>query len=173
LTPGARRSLWQALFPCQEEIAGTIIAVEPLREERRQRTWRRFALLCLLVISLLILPLILLQSLFIHSVLLAIAVVLLLIMLFKFISPGRIFQALLLSRFLWPREHDGRVPVQYFRLRDGHQEEYIVRMGGRLQGHIMPGDEVALQGNFRDGIFEMKGGTNLRTRSLLRVRPER
>jgi hypothetical protein len=165
----ARRSLWQTLFPCREEIAGTIIAVEPVREERRQRSWHRFAFLGLLAIAALALPFILLS----FSALLIIVVVVLCILLFKFISPGRILQSLLFFRLLWPRQHDNRVPVQYFRMRDGQQREYIVRIGGRLRGHIMPGDEVILEGNFQHGIFEMKEGTNLRTRSLLEVRPER
>jgi len=165
----ARRSLWQTLFPCREEIAGTIIAVEPVREERRQRNWRRFAFLGLLAIVALALPFILLT----FSPLLVIVVVVLCILLFKFISPGRILQSLLLFRFLWPGQHDNRVPVQYFRVRDGQQREYIVRIGGRLRGHVMPGDDVILEGNFQNGIFEMKEGTNLRTGSLLQVRPER
>jgi len=164
-----RTGIWQALFPRREQLAGTIIAVEPVHEERRQRNWHRFAFLGLLAIVALALPLIL----FTFSALLAIVVVVLCIILFKFISPGRILQGLLLVRFLWPGQNDNRVPVQYFRVRDGQQREYIARIGGRLRGHIMPGDEVILEGNFRNGIFEMKEGTNLRTGSLLEVRPER
>jgi hypothetical protein len=157
-------------FSLQQELAGTVIAVEPVHEERRQRNWRRFAFLGMLVIIALTLPFILLTI----SVLLAIVLIVLGIALLKFISPGKILQGLLLFRFLWQGHQDNRVPVQYFRLRDGAQrEEYIVRIRGRLQGHIMPGDEVSLRGAFRDGIFEMKSGTNLRTRSFLGARSER
>jgi hypothetical protein len=164
-----RTGLWQALFPRREQITGIIIAVEPVREERRQRNWHRFAFLGLLAIAALALPFILLS----FSALLVIVVVVLCILLFKFISPGRILQSLLFFRLLWPGQHDNRIPVQYFRVRDSQQREYIVRIGGRLRGHIMPGDEVILEGNFQHGIFEMQEGTNLRTGSLLEVRPER
>ena len=179
LLPGARRELaqqqaaperrsafWQALFTRRDMITGTVIAVEPVHEERTQRSWRRFALLGLLAMFALALPLIFLS----FSVLLAIAVVAMGLLLFKVISPGRIFEAFLLFRFLRPGQFDNRSPVQYLRLRDGQQREYVVRIEGYLRGHIMPGDEVVLEGNFRDGIFEMKEGTNLRTGSQLRVR---
>ena len=169
----SRRSLWQTLFPPLQELAGTIIHVEPVREERRQRNWGRLASGCLLVVLLLALPLILLRYVFLNSLLLAVGIVLLCIVLFKFIPFAGIFKGLLLLRFLWPRQHDDRVPVQYLRLRDGYQSEHIVRIRGRLQGHIMPGDEIALQGHVRDGVFEMRRGMNLRTGSSFTVRAER
>lgn len=169
----ARRSFWDMIFPVPVEVAGTVIAVEPVREERRQRNWGRLLTGCLVAFLLLVLPLIFLRYLLVQSLLLAVGVVLLVIIMIKFISPGRVLKGFLLLRFLWPRQHDDRVAVQYLRLRDGFQREHIVRIRGRLQGHIMPGDELSLQGTARQGIFEMRRGMNLRTGSSLSVRAER
>lgn len=171
--PRTRRSLWEALFPRLEQIAGTVIAVEPVHEERRNRNWSRIISGCLVTVLLLALPLILLRYLAIHSLLIAVVIVLLFIILIKFFSFGRILKGLFFLRLLWPRQQDDRVPVRYLRLRNGYQGEYIVRIRGRLDGHLMPGDEVSLQGNFRDGIFEMKSGTNLRTGSSFSVHRQR
>jgi hypothetical protein len=161
-------SLWQILFPPEETIVGTVVAVEPVHEEPRERNWLRLAVAISLLLGLILL---LFGALLSYGLFLAIAFIFLLILLFKFIRPGGIFQAFFLFHFLNPFHRSEHIPVQYFRVRDRQQGEYIVRMKGRLEGHIMPGDEVEVRGQFHDGILHLRDGRNLRTRSLLKVHP--
>lgn len=91
----------------------------------------------------------------------------------RFLSPSNLFAVLGIYRMLNPTRQDEQVPVQYFRLRDRQEREHLVRRKGVLQGHLMPGDDVALWGRWRRGLFRMSGGMNLRTGARLAVQRPR
>lgn len=141
--------------------------MEPAHEEPADWNWPRFFNRMLLLVEFLGLPLLLLWTLLRLGPISIILAILALVFLFKFASPTGMFNSLRILRFLNPFARGERVPVQYFRVRDGSGRECIVRRKGVLDGQVMAGDEVALWGRFRNGILQLSHGRNVRTRASL------
>lgn len=132
----------------RRRISGTVIMVEQIREEKPDRRWWRIlGRVCLALVVLSALPL------------------LLVLCIFRIISFSGMFNTVFLVNMT---RRDPAESTQYFRVREGLNREYIVRRKGRLEGHIMSGDEVELQGKFKKGVFHMKQGINIRAGASLK-----
>ena len=157
------------------ELVGTVIAADQVYYENPDFSWARTLNRLLLLVEFLGLPLLLLWWLLAYAGPLSLILgVLGLFLLFKFLSPHNLFAMLGIFHLLNPFRRESRVaqvPVQYFRVRDSSQREYIVmRKGHLLSGNLMPGDEVALWGSLRRGTLHLQRGMNLRTGAQIALR---
>lgn len=165
------------LWRREPDLVGTVIAAEPLYYEPPDFDGIRLLNRLLLIVEFLGLPFLMLWALLKFAGPFSFILGLLgLYLFFKFLSPSNLFALLGIFHFLSPaRAREEQVPVQYFRVRDCAEREYIVRRKGRpgrsLEGHLMPGDEVALWGHWQGGILHLRSGLNLRTRAQITVPP--
>lgn len=120
-------------------LSGTVIDVDPIWKEKPDWSWWRLAGYVFIGLGVLCaLPLIILLS------------------LLKIVKWRGIFKGIFLFSITRRERLDD---TQYFRLRQGLDREFMVRRKGKLQGHVTTGDEVCLQGKFRNGVFNMTSGT--------------
>jgi hypothetical protein len=153
------------------QLEGTVIAADPPHHEPPDFDLARTLNRVLLFVEFLVLPVALLWGLLnFFGPFSFVLGILGIYLLFKFISPLNLLAMVGIFRMFNPARHqDEQIPVQYVRLRDRTEREHIVRCKGHLRGHLMPGDEVALWGRWRRGLFEMSGGVNRRTGAQLSV----
>jgi hypothetical protein len=156
----------------QPDLTGTVIAADAVYYEPPDFDGIRLLNRMLFLLELLVLPFLLMAALLKFAGPFSIILgVLGLYLFFKVLSPSRLFALIGIWHFLSPgRAGEEQVPVQYFRVRDRLEREHIVRRKGRFRsGNLMPGDEVALWGRWRDGVLHLRSGLNLRTRAQIAI----
>jgi len=145
-------------------LEGTVIAVSPTEHESPDFNWPSFGNRVLLLGELITVPLLALAALLSLGPLSLVLTVVALVVLLRFISPSALLGNLLVLRLVRPgRRSSERIPVQYLRVRDSASQEHMIRRKGIGNGHIMPGDEVALWGRFHHGILHFARGRNTTT----------
>lgn len=156
------------------ELSGRVITAEPVIHEQPDFDWCKLATRLLWFLLLVVSPFILLRTVLVHlgalPVILAIVGFLFLL---KFFSPTNILSLLHLHMLLNPlrRNEAEQVPVRYFRVRDSHEREWIVRMKGQIDGgNIAPDDLISAWGKWRSGALVLSRAYNHRTQSYVFVR---
>jgi len=156
------------------ELSGRVIAAEPVIHEKPDFDWCKFATRLLWFLLLVVSPFILLRAVLVHlGALPVIFAIFGFLFLLKFISPTNIFSLIQLNMFLNPlRRHEAeQIPVRYFRVRDSHEREWIVRMKGQIDGgNIAPDDIISAWGKWRSGALALSRAYNHRTQSFVFVR---
>lgn len=156
------------------EVSGRVIAAEPVIHEQPDFDWCKLATRLLWFLLLVVSPFILLRTVLVH--LGALPVVLAIVgflFLLRFFSPTNILSLLHLHMLLNPlrRNEAEQVPVRYFRVRDSHEREWIVRMKGQIDGgNIAPDDLISAWGKWRSGALALTRAYNHRTQSFVFVR---
>lgn len=162
------------LWRREPDLQGTVIAADAPYYEPPDFDGYRMLNRMLLILEFLGLPFLLLWALLKFAGPFSLILGLLgLYLFFKFLSHSNLFALLGIFHFLSPaKTREEQVPLQYFRVRDRSEREHMVRRKGHLRsGHLMPGDEVALWGHWRNGIFHLRSGLNLRTQAQIAVQP--
>jgi len=171
VTAALPQGVW-GLPPRQPDLRGTVIAADAVYYEPPDFDGIQLLNRILFLIELLGLPFLLVGVLLKFAGPFSIILgVLGLYLAFKVLSPSRLFALIGIWHFLSPgRAREEQVPVQYFRVRDRLEREHIVRRKGHFRsGNLMPGDEVALWGRWRDGVLHLRSGLNLRTRAQIAI----
>ncbi len=156
------------------ELSGRVIAAEPVIHEQPDFDWCKLTTRLLWFLLLVVSPFILLRTVLVH--LGALPVVLAIIgflFLLRFFSPTNILSLLHLHMLLNPlrRNEAEQVPVRYFRVRDSHEREWIVRMKGQIDGgNIAPDDLISAWGKWRSGALALSRAYNHRTQSYVFVK---
>jgi hypothetical protein len=182
--PGALTRPAQGQIPAQvhnedkrvanAEVSGRVIAAEPVIHEQPDFDWCKLTTRLLWFLLLVVSPFILLRTVLVH--LGALPVVLAIIgflFLLRFFSPTNILSLLHLHMLLNPlrRNEAEQVPVRYFRVRDSHEREWIVRMKGQIDGgNIAPDDLISAWGKWRSGALALSRAYNHRTQSYVFVK---
>lgn len=146
--PPASLFQWLSSDP---NLCGRVIDIEPIRSEHREFSWWRVFWVTILAIGLISISLV------------AAIVFLLLGLLFHRRGGGWGGWGLLLfNRFRGEKLHQTR--AIYIRASDG--EEYaVIEKGKRLGAGVQPSHEVALWGQFRNGVLWLRRGYNITTGS--------
>jgi hypothetical protein len=156
------------------ELSGRVIAAEPVIHEQPDFDWCKFATRLLWFLLLVVSPFILLHTVLVHlGALQVVFAIIGFLFLLRFFSPTSIFSLIQLNMFLNPlRRHEAeQIPVRYFRVRDSHEREWIVRMKGQIDGgNIAPDDLISAWGKWRSGALALSRAYNHRTQSYVFVR---
>jgi hypothetical protein len=182
--PGALTRPAQGQIPAQvhnedkrvanAEVSGRVIAAEPVIHEQPDFDWCKLATRLLWFLLLVVSPFILLRTVLVHlGALPVVLAVIGFLFLLRFFSPTNILSLLHLHMLLNPlrRNEAEQVPVRYFRVRDSHEREWIVRMKGQIDGgNIAPDDLISAWGKWRSGALALSRAYNHRTQSYVFVK---
>jgi hypothetical protein len=156
------------------ELNGRVIAADPVLHEQPDFDWCRMATRLLWFLLLVVSPFILLRTVLVQlGALPVVFAVVGFLFLLRFFSPTSMLSLLQLHMILNPlrRLEAEQVPVRYFRVRDAHEREWIVRMKGQVNGgNIAPDDLISAWGKWRGGTLSLSRGYNHRTQSHVLVR---
>src|SRR6266542_2873972 len=112
------------------ELSGRVIAAEPVIHEQPDFDWCKLTTRLLWFLLLVVSPFILLRTVLVHLGALPVVFAIIgFLFLLRFFSPTNILSLLHLHMLLNPlrRNEAEQVPVRYFRVRDSHEREWIVR----------------------------------------------
>lgn len=156
------------------ELSGRVIAAEPVVHEQPDFDWCKLVTRLLWFLLLVVSPFVLLRTVLVHlGALPVVFAVVGFLFLLRFFSPTNILTLLHLHMLLNPlRRNDAeQVPVRFFRVRDAHEREWIVRMKGQINGgNIAPDDLISAWGKWRSGTLFLTRAYNHRTQSYVSVR---
>lgn len=156
------------------ELSGRVIAAEPVIHERPDFDWCKLTTRLLWFLLLVVSPFVLLRTVLVHwGALPAVFAIIGFLFLLRFFSPTNMFSLIQLNMLLNPlrRNEAEQVPVRYFRVRDSHEREWIVRMKGQIDGgNIAPDDLISAWGKWRSGALALSRAYNHRTQSFVFVR---
>ena len=156
------------------ELSGRVIAAEPVIHEQPDFDWCKLTTRLLWFLLLVVSPFILLRTVLVHLGALPVVFAIIgFLFLLRFFSPTNILSLLHLQMLLNPlrRNEADQVPVRYFRVRDSHEREWIVRMKGQIDGgNIAPDDLISAWGKWRSGALALSRAYNHRTQSFIFVR---
>jgi hypothetical protein len=156
------------------ELSGRVIAAEPAVHEQPDFNWCKLVTRLLWFLLLVVSPFILLRAVLVHlGALPVVFAVVGFLFLLRFFSPTNIFSLIQLNMLLNPlrRNEVEQVPVRYFRVRDAHEREWVVRMKGQINGgSIAPDDLISAWGRWRSGTLSLSRAYNHRTQSYLSIR---
>lgn len=156
------------------ELTGRVIAAEPVIHEQPDFDWCKLVTRLLWFLLLVVSPFVLLRTVLVHlGALPVVFAVVGFLFLLRFFSPSNILSLLHLHMLLNPlrRNEAEQVPVRYFRVRDPHEREWVVRMKGQVNGgNIAPDDLISAWGRWRSGTLSLTRAYNHRTQSYASVR---
>ena len=156
------------------ELNGRVIAAEPVVNEQPDFDWCKLVTRLLWFLLLVVSPFILLRAVLVHlGALPVVFAVVGFLFLLRFFSPTNIFSLIQLNMLLNPlrRNEVEQVPVRYFRVRDAHEREWVVRIKGQVNGgNIASDDLISAWGRWRSGTLSLSRAYNHRTQSYLAIR---
>lgn len=175
-----RSSAEQDLTPSEDkrvasaELSGRVITAEPVVHEQPDFDWCKLTTRLLWFLLLVVSPFVLLRTVLVHlGALPVVFAIVAFLFLLRFFSPTNILSLLHLHMLLNPlrRNEAEQVPVRYFRVRDAHEREWVVRMKGQVNGgNIAPDDLISAWGRWRSGTLSLTRAFNHRTQSYASIR---
>ena len=156
------------------ELSGRVIAAEPVVHEQPDFDWCKLVTRLLWFLLLVVSPFVLLRAVLVHLGALPVVFAIVgFLFLLRFFSPTNILSLLHLQMLLNPlrRNEAEQIPIRYFRVRDAHEREWVVRMKGQINGgNIAPDDLISAWGRWRSGTLSLSRAYNHRTQSYVAVR---